>query len=582
MDTYVTKTRDLSCNITCATDGRGSYTTLAPGTSAILEQRSRVFCRVMGEPFTLALSGWPYRTDLGFGKPPKKVQTVQQPISSRTNRPKQRPLYCVFCSETRQMNGIEHGMYRCRALYHSYGKHIGNDVRQLNDSLASVIAHRKPDSKCNILIASQDLKGITTFGPSFMEFTIEFPYLFAHQGGNNAWTDSVSYSGCMSLLPPGSKVVICLPSEDLFDQYGDFTCIRPSSFQMNLYIRKIQKMIMILRGYDVEHLLLVGPMLRLPRKIDRLNECNLLFREVNRFLQNNLYGCDFLNPMEIFFPSDAKKTPIISMCGIYSSMPAHNTHYTWATKCVLMQHIGRVEIKRAPWDTLSILRGESYWKWDSRSEEKLRLPWEPVIKADDNMVPYPELPPKMESNQRTSLELSEVEELVLTISEEEESELLDSAAEESSTEDSSAKTNSLEGRSAVKDVDSPVKVFDWTPPDYVPQQRNCKGPCLHPISDGCGKLTVKQRLGPPVQISKVTTATTQKLKRTRGKTAPVYKGGQSYWIGADSSANGLMENHQAQTVAPKKKKKKKKGKKKQQNGQHLANHQMPDFTNDYW
>ena len=219
-------------------------------------------------------------------------------------------------------------------------------------------------------------------------------------------------------------------------------------------------MILILRGYDVEHLLLVGPMLRLPRKIEHLNECNLLFREVNRFLQNNLYGCDFLNPMEVFFPADDKKAPIGSMCGMYSSIPANNTHFTWATKCVLMRHIGRVEIKRAPWDTLSILRGESYWKWDSRSDEKVRLPWEPVVKAEDNMVPYPELPPKVISNQKSSVELSEVEELILTISEEEESELLDSAAGESSTEDSTAKTNSLEGRSIIKNIDSPVKVFD--------------------------------------------------------------------------------------------------------------------------
>ena len=72
----------------------------------------------------------------------------------------------------------------------------------------------------------------------------------------------------------------------------------------------------------------------------------------------------------------------------------------------------------------------------------LRLPWEPVV-PDDNMVPYPEHPPIMLSGQRTGLDLSEVEELVLTISEEEESELLDSVTEESSTEDSAAKSNSI-------------------------------------------------------------------------------------------------------------------------------------------
>ena len=349
MDTYATTTRNLSCHVSCSTGVRGMYATLAPGTGASLERRSRVFGRVMGGSFTLALSGWPYRMDLGFGKPPKKVPPVQQPIPSRAKRLKTSPIYCVDCSEIRQMNGIEHCLFCCRSLSRTYDKHIGNDVRQLNDSLASVIAHRKPDSMYkNILIASQDLKGISTFSPSYAEFTIEFPYLFANQGGDNPWADSISYSGCMSLLPHGGKVVICLPSEDLFDRFGEFTCVRPSSFQMNLYIRKIQKMIMILPGYNVEHLLLVGPMLRLPRKIERLNECNLLFREVNKFLQNNLYGCDFLNPMEIFFPADDKKAPIGSMCGIYCSVPVDNTHFTWATKCVLMHHIGRVEIKKAP------------------------------------------------------------------------------------------------------------------------------------------------------------------------------------------------------------------------------------------
>ena len=464
-----------------------------------------------------------------------------------------------------------------------YDKHIGNDVRQLNDSLASVIAHRSPDSSYkNILIASQDLKGITSFSPSYAEFTIEFPYLFANQGGDNPWTDSISYSGCMSTLPHGGKVVICLPSEDLFDRFGEFTCARPSSFQMNLYVRKIQKMIMILRGYNVEHLLLVGPMLRLPRKIERLNECNLLFREVNRFLQHNLYGCDFLNPMEIFFPADEMKAPIGSMCGIYCSVPVHNTHFTWATKCLLMRHIGQFVIKDSPWDTLSILRGESYWKWDSRADENLRLPWEPVIKAKDNIVPYPELPPIMTTNQKTSLELDEVEELILTISEEEESELFASSAEESSTEDNSAKPNSLEGRTIVDHIDSPVKVFDWNPPNYVPQKRNCKMPCLHPLGDECGKVTVKQHLGPPVNISHVAPATTQKPKKTRGKTVPIHKGGQSFWIGGETSTSGYMSNPNIPTVSPKKKKKKKKGKNKQQNGPYLVNHQMPDFANDYW
>ena len=533
----------------------------------------------MGESFTLALSGWPYRTNLGFGKTYKKVPPVQQPMSSRAKRLNLRPLYCIICAETLQMNGIEHGLFCCRSLYHAYGKHIGNDMRLLNDSLASVIAHRTSDSKCkNVLIASQDLKGITTFSPSYSEFTIEFPYLFANQGGNNPWTDSVSKSGCLSLLPRGGKVVICLPSEDLFDQYGEFTCVRPSSFLMNLYIRKIQKMILILREYDVEHLLLVGPMLRLPRKIERLNECNLLFREVNRFLQNHLYGCDFLNPMEVFFPADDEKAPIGSMCGIYSSVPANSTNFTWATKCVLMRHIGRVEIKRAPWDTLSILRGEPYWKWGSRADEKVRLPWEPVVKADDNMVPFPDLPLEVISNQKTSVELGEVEELVLTISEEEESELLDSAV----GGDSTAKTNSLEGRSIIKNIDSPVKVFDWTPPDYVPQQRNCKSPCLHPVGDGCGKLVIKKRLGPPVAISHVTKATTQKVKRTRGKKGQIHKGGQSFWISPETSTNGCTINHPTQTVSPKKKQKNKKRKNKQQNGSCLVNHQIRDFANDYW
>ena len=247
-----------------------------------------------------------------------------------------------------------------------------------------------------------------------------------------------------------------------------------------------------------------------------------------------------------------------------------------------MHHIGRVEIKAAPWDTLSILKGESYWKWDSRADEKLRLPWEPVEKAKDNMVPYPELPPVMQSNKKTSLELSETEELILTISQEEESELLDSAIEEISTEESSDQTNSLEGRTVIDNIDSPVKVWDWTPPKYAPQKRNCKVPCLHPIVDGCGKITVKERLGPPVNISKVTTASTQKPKRTRGKTVPVYKGGQSFWIGTDASTSECMVNHPTQTVPPKKKKKKKKGKNKQQNGPGLVNNQMWDFAEDYW
>ena len=134
------------------------------------------------------------------------------------------------------------------------------------------------------------------------------------------------------------------------------------------------------------------------------------------------------------------------------------------------------------------------------------------------MVPYPELPPKMISNQKTSLELGEVEELVLTISEEEESELLDSAAEGSSTEETSAKTNSLEGRSIVKNIDFPVTVLDWSPPDYVPQQRNCKSPCLHPLGDGCGKLTVKQRLGPPVNIC--VNGNNPKTEKDTGKNSP--------------------------------------------------------------
>ena len=584
MDTYAPTTRNLSCNIT-TTKTAGGYAPLAPGTVASLEQRSRAFGRMMGASFTHALSGWPYRIDLGYGKHHKKASSIQRPITPREKRSKNVPLYCVDCSEIRQMNGIEHGLYRCRALSRHYGRHIANDVHHLNDSLASAISHRTQDSSYrNILIASQDMQGITTFCPSYAEFTIEFPYLFANQGGDNPWADSVSYSGCMSTLPQGGKVIICLPSEDLFDRFGEFTCVRPSAFQMNFYIRKIQKMIMILRGYNVEHLLLVGPMLRLPRKIERFNECYLLFREVNKFLKNNLYGCDFLNPMEIFFPADDWKAPIGSMCGIFSAAPVYNTHFTWATKCVLMQHIGRVEIKAAPWDTLSILKGESYWKWDSRADEKLRLPWEPVEKAKDNMVPYPDLPPVMQSNKKTSLELSEVEELVLTISEEEESELLDSAIEDSSPEETSEQSNSNEGRTIVNNIDSPVKVWDWTPPEYAPQKRNCKVPCLHPIADGCGKITIKDRLGPPVNISEVTKTSIQKPKRTRGKTVPVHKGGQSFWIGAEASTNECMANHPTQTV-PSKKKKKKKSKNKQPNGPGLVNYQNYqnwDFAEDYW
>ena len=105
MDTYTTTTRDLSCHVSCTTGVRGGYAPLAPGTAASLERRSRVFGRVMGESFTLALSGWPYRTDFGFGKPSKKVPPVQQPISSRAKRLNLTPLYCVDCSEFRQMNG---------------------------------------------------------------------------------------------------------------------------------------------------------------------------------------------------------------------------------------------------------------------------------------------------------------------------------------------------------------------------------------------------------------------------------------------------------------------------------------------
>ena len=198
------------------------------------------------------------------------------------------------------------------------------------------------------------------------------------------------------------------------------------------------------------------------------------------------------------------------------------------------------------------------------------------------MVPYPELPPVMQSHKKTSIELSEAEELILTISQEEESELLDSAIEETSTEDSSEQSNSLEGRTIVENIDSPVKVWDWTPPKYVPQKRQCKAPCLHPIADGCGKITVKERLGPPVNISKVNTATTQKPKRTRGKTVPVYKGGQSFWIGAEASADEFTVKNPTHTVSPKKKKKKKKAKNKQQNGPGLVNYQAWDFAEDYW
>ena len=114
MDTYATTTRNLSCHVSpCSTNVRGSYAPLAPGTGASLEQRSRVFGRVMGVSFTHSLSGRPYRTDLGFGKPPKKVPYVQQPIPSRAKRIKATPLYCVHCSEIRQMNGIDHALYSC-------------------------------------------------------------------------------------------------------------------------------------------------------------------------------------------------------------------------------------------------------------------------------------------------------------------------------------------------------------------------------------------------------------------------------------------------------------------------------------
>ena len=246
-----------------------------------------------------------------------------------------------------------------------------------------------------------------------------------------------------------------------------------------------------------------------------------------------------------------------------------------------MERIASYPIEKAPWNTMSIIRGESYWKWDSRSEV-LRLPWVPIPKAKDNMVPFPELPPKTSSGQRTSLELDELDELILTISEEEESELYNSSTEDSSAEET-PEASSLEERSVIKNIDSPVKVLDWSGPNYVPQRRNCEAPCLHPLSDGCGKLTIKQRLGPPVNIVHVksTKQPKSKPKPTQGKSAITHKGGQSFMISAEPSTSGQKLNN-AQTVSKKKKKKKRKGKNKQQNGLYLIQSQIQDFTTDYW
>ena len=581
MDAYATTIRNLSCHKLSAAGVRKQYALLAPGTGASLERRSRYFSNLMGASFIPALSGMPYRVDLGFGKTRNEIRKPLKPIPPRVRDNKNKVFYCSDCKEIRQTHGIDHSYYNCRYLSKQYGNHVGNDVRALNDSLASILAFQNKQGSAykNILIASQDLQGISTFCPSFAEITIEFPYLFANQGGDNQWTDSVSYSGCLSTLPHDGKVVICLPSEDLFDRFGEFTCTRPSAFQMNHYIRQIQKMVMILRGYNVEHLMLVGPMLRLPRKFEQLRECILLFHEVNKFLKDNLYGCDFLNPMEIFFPENHKKAPIGSMCGIYCCVPIFNTHFTWATKFVLMERIASFPIKKAPWNTMSIIRGESYWKCDSRPEV-LRLPWVPIPKAKDNMVPYPELPPKTSSGQRTSLELDELDELIITISEEEESELYNSSPEDSSAEES-PESNSLEERSIITNIDSPVKVLDWTTPSYVPQRRNCKAPCLHPLSDGCGKLTIKQRLGPPVNITHVKSTNVPKSKSTQGKSVITHKGGQSFMISAEPSTSGQKLNN-AQNVSKKKKKKKRKGKNKQQNGLYLIQSQIQDFTTDYW
>ena len=200
------------------------------------------------------------------------------------------------------------------------------------------------------------------------------------------------------------------------------------------------------------------------------------------------------------------------------------------------------------------------------------------------MVPYPELHPKKSSSKRTTLELDELDELVLTISEEEEFELYNLSTEGSSLEES-PKSSSIEERKIVPNIKSPIKILDWNTPDYVPQRRNCKVPCLHPLADGCGRFSIKQRLGPPVKNNQVKanihTANITKFKSTQGKPVSNQKGGQSNQIEAVSSTNGQNLHHNVQTGS-KKKKKKRKSKRKQQNGLYLIQSQIQDFTTDYW
>ena len=76
MDTYATKTRDLSCHLTRSDKAgvRGGYTSLAPGTSASLEQRNAKFCRTMGPQYLYArLITWlALSNGLGFWENPKE------------------------------------------------------------------------------------------------------------------------------------------------------------------------------------------------------------------------------------------------------------------------------------------------------------------------------------------------------------------------------------------------------------------------------------------------------------------------------------------------------------------------------